>query len=454
LRILFIAPQAFTSSQEARDVATLAKVMRRADHTVDVVSPLYRQIDTAKLALARRLTKLEFELGGRTWSCELYTGRNPDGVGLTFIGNEEVLLSASSLTGEGKQLDASRVGVFAAAVTELIRQNASDYDIVHAHGWAAAAAVARLRSALPELPIVLTVYDASQEGRFDAGDAEWLGLGDEARDADGLSVLRAGLLTADRVTTLSPNYAHRLQRPDTDHGLSEVFREVGPKLSGVRHGIDPALWNPATDGHLVARFDPFDMDGKDKCKAELQRELTLPVRSDVPLFGAKIGPDILRNDVQLVVQLEGGGELVAIFEELWDQWPDRIQIKTGDDEAFRHVLIAASDFLVTPGREAPSDNIQMRAQRYGALPIVHRDGGLADEVVDCEASLKTGSGILYDEPTTRSLLSAMQRAAAAFANTKAFREVQSRVMRIDHSWERTTRLYERTYRDAISAHRG
>jgi len=439
--------------------------MRRADHTVDVVAPLYKHIDTAKLALARRLTKLEFDLGGRPWSCELYTGRNPDGIGLTFIGNEEVLLSADSLRGEGKQLDASRVGVFAAAVTELVRQTAGDYDIVHAHGWAAAAAVARLRTALPDLPMVLTIYDASKEGRFDASDAEWLGLGDEARDADGLSVLKAGLLTADRVTTLSPNYAHRLQRPDSEHRLSEIFREIGPKLSGVRHGIDPALWNPATDGHLVARFDPFDMDGKDKCKAELQHELTLPVRSDVPLFGAigsvqdggmallaKIGPDLLRNDVQLVVQLEGGGELVAIYEELWDQWPDRIQIKTGNDDEFRHALVAASDFIVVPGGEAPSNNIQMRAQRYGALPIVHRDGGLADEVVDCEASLKTGSGILYDEPTTRSLLSAMQRAAAAFANNKAFREVQSRVMRIDHSWERTTRLYERTYRDAISAH--
>ncbi len=446
-------------------MATLAKVMRRADHTVDVVSPLFKHIDTAKLALARRLTKLEFELGGRPWSCELYTGRNPDGVGLTFIGNEEVLLSADSLRSEGEQLDASRIGVFAAAVTELVRQNAGDYDIVHAHGWAAAAAVARLRSAMPDLPMVLTMYDASQEGRFDESDAEWLGLGDEARDADDISVLKAGLLTADRVTTLSPNYAHRLQRQDSDHRLSEVFREIGPKLSGVRHGIDPALWNPATDGHLVARFDPFDMDGKDKCKAELQHELTLPVRSDVPLFGAigsvedegmallaKIGPDFLRNDVQLIVQLEGGGELVAIYEELWDQWPDRIQIKTGSDEAFRHALVAASDFIVVPGGEAPSNNIQMRAQRYGALPIVHRDGGLADEVVDCEASLKTGSGILYDEPTTRALLSAMQRAAAAFAKTKAFREVQSRVMRIDHSWERTTRLYERTYRDAISAH--
>jgi starch synthase len=465
LRILFIAPQAFTSTRDAQDVATLAKVMRRADHAVDMVSPLYGHIDTAKLALARRLTKLEVELGGKAWSCELYTGRTPDGVGLTFIGNEEVLLSADSLTQDGDPLAASRVGVFAAAAADLIRQNASDYDIVHGHGWAAAAVIARLRSTLPDLPTVLTVYDASHQGRFDAGDAESIGLGDEARSGDGMNVLKSGLLNADRVTTLSPNYAHRLQRPDNDDELAEVFREIESKLTGVRHGIDPALWNPATDGHLPSRFDPFDMDGKDKCKAELQHDLTLPVRSDVPLFGAignvddegmallaKIGPDFLRNDVQLVVQLAGDGELVAIYEELWDQWPDRIQIKTGEDEAFGHALIAASDFVVAPDGEAPSDNVQMRAQRYGALPIVHRDGGLADEVVDCEASLKTGSGILYDEPTTRSLLSALQRGAAAFANNKPFREMQSRVMRIDHSWERTTRLYERAYREAIAAH--
>ena len=439
-------------------------MLRRADHTVDLVSPLYGHIDTAKRALARRLTKLEFELGGRPWACELYTGRSPDGVDLTFIGNEEVLLSASSLTGEGGQLDASRVGVFASAVVELARQNVDQYDVVHAHGASGAAVLAGLRSAFPDLPAVLTVYDALEQGRFDASDADWLAVGDEARDGSTLSTLKAGLLAADRITTLSPNYAHRLQRSDSDVPLAETFREVAPKMSGVRHGIDPAVWNPATDGHLAARFDPFDMDGKDKCKAELQHELTLPVRSDVPLFAAigrvgdegmdllaKVGPDFLRNEVQLVVQLDGHGELVAIYEELWDQWTDRIQIRTGDDEAFRHVLVSASDFVVVPGREAPTDNIQMRAQRYGALPIVYREGGLADEVVDCEASLKSGSGLLYDEPTAGSLLSALQRAAAAFANTKAFREVQSRIMRIDHSWERTSRLYERTYRDAIAS---
>ncbi|MEM7437385.1 MAG: glycogen/starch synthase, partial [Myxococcota bacterium] len=439
MRALFIAPQAFTSSGDAIDVNTLAKVLRRADHSVGLVSPLYGHVDTAKLALARRLTKLEFSLGDREWSCEIYTGRSPDGVDLTFIGNEEVLLSADTLEADGEQLAASRVGVFASAVVELVRDRQGDYDLVHAHGWVGAACIELLHEAFPDLPTVLTVYDASAQGRFDSRDAAWLGISN-SDDSDGINALRAGLVTADRVVTLSPNYAHRLQRDGEGEGLSDVFTEIRNKLVGIRHGIDPSLWNPATDGHLVSRFDPFDLGGKENCKAEIQRELTLPVRSDVPLFGAigtvddegmrllaKVGPDLLRNEVQLVVQLAGDGELVAIYEELWDQWPDRIQIKTGDDEAFRHQLIGAADFIVAMERPAPNDNLQMLAQRYGAAPIVHREGSLADEVVDADASLLTGSGLLFDEMEPGSVLAALQRAAAVFANTKPFAALQSRI---------------------------
>ena len=464
MRLLFISADAFPPGRHVQDLVTLAKVLRRAEHKVDILSPLYSHIDTTKHSLARRLTKLEFELGGRAWSCELYSGRNHDGVELTFIGNDEMLLGAGSLSVEGHPLEASRVGVFASAAQQLIERSGRDYDVAHAHGWVGAAVVAKLASSVPDMPTVLTVYDADRQGRFDSRDADWLALGPNADLNAEVNVLKAGLLAADRVTTLSPNYAHRLQRPESENGLAQVFREIAPKTVGVRHGIDAAHWNSATDAHLPARFDPYDLEGKNKCKADLQHALALPLRSDIPLVAAigrtegdgldllaEIGPDLLRNDLQLVVQIDGGGELVAVFEELWDRWPDRIQIKTGADESMRHLLIGASDFLVVPGREAPTDNIQMRAQRYGSLPIVYREGGLADEVVDCEPSLNTGSGLLFDEPTPASLLSALQRAAAAFSNTKAFAELQSRVMRIDHSWERTIRLYERTYRDAMAA---
>lgn len=444
--------------------STLPKALRRIDHNATVLSPLYKTVDPKKHSLARRLTKLEFELGGRSWACELYTGRNPAGTELIFIGNEELFLSVSSFDEGQGSIHAQRLGVFSEAVVQFIAQAGTKYDVVHAHDWVGAAVVAKLRAQAPTIPTVLTVHDAAHQGRFASADAATLALGKEAEDDGGINALKAGLLVADRVTTLSPNYALHLQEPDGAHGLEATFRHVRDQLLGIRNGIDPSVWNPITDPAIPARFDPTDLSGKAKCKASLQNELMLAVRGEVPLVGAvgrtegdgmellaQVGPDLLRNDVQLVVQLDGGGELVAIFEELWDRWPDRISIKTGHDETFRHLLVASSDLLIVPGRQAPTQNIQMCAQRYGALPVVHRSGGLADEVVDCEASLKTGSGFLYDEPTTESLLAALQRGVAAYANLKAFRDLQGRVMRIDHSWERSARQYEALYRELIES---
>ncbi len=444
--------------------STLPKALRRIEHNATVLSPLYKTVDPRKHSLARRLTKLEFELGGRSWTCELYTGRNPAGTELIFIGNEELFLSVSSFDEGQGAIHAQRLGVFSEAVVQFIAQADAKYDVVHAHDWVGAAVVAKLRARAPAIPIVLTVHDAAEQGRFSKADAATLGLGEEAVDDGGINALKAGLLLADRVTTLSPNYALHLQEPGAANGLETTFRHVRDQLFGIRNGIDPSIWNPITDPAIPARFDPTDLSGKSKCKAALQNELMLAVRGEVPLVGAvgrtegdgmdllaKVGPDLLRNDVQLVVQLDGGGELVAIFEELWDRWPDRISIRTGHDEAFRHLLIASSDLLIVPGRQAPTQNIQMCAQRYGALPVVHRSGGLADEVVDCEASLKTGSGFLYDEPTDESLLAALQRGVAAYSNVKAFRDLQGRVMRIDHSWERSARQYEALYRELLQA---
>ena len=242
LRILFIAPQAFADAPDARDVTTLAKVLRRADHSVDLVSPLYSHVDTAKLALARRLTKLEFDLGGRAWACELYTGRNPDGVGLTFIGNEEVLLSAESLSDAGDQLDASRVGVFASAVAELLKQNADNYDVVHAHGAAAGAVV-----------IERVVAAEARRGRARCctkGDRGWHS---SSRPAD-----RARPRRRDQIES-PPSVAPRMSRccpPATGHEHAQLFvllLQGGKQL--VRHDLatlDPSRGPDPFPAHLPA----------------------------------------------------------------------------------------------------------------------------------------------------------------------------------------------------------
>ena len=449
-------------SARGRLCASLAKVMSRAEHHVTVLCPLLGCVDANRLGLARRLTKLSFDLHERQWACEVYTGRLPTGVHLTFIGNEEVLLPAQDFEEGNEGAVALRAAVFSAAASQMLKVNDAEADLVHGIDWLGAAVITKLAADNVSLPTVLTVHDADAVGRFSAGDDH--GFGPAAMSNGALTLMDAGIGAATRVTTLSANYLNRITEPSRKHPLGATLQAHRANLVAIRDGIDPATWNPLTDQHLPARFDPVDRSGKATCKAELQKALTLPVSKDVPLIAAigrvegdqmdllsKVAPDILKNDVQLAVQLEGDGELVGIYEELWDQFPERIQIRTGADPAFRHQLIAAADLLLVPGREAPTESIQLCAMRYGALPIVHRDGGLADEVIDCDPGLKSGTGFLYDAPTHEALLACVRRATSAYANGPAFKAAQGRVMKRDHGWERTGRRYDRVYQDVTAA---
>ena len=397
-------------------------------------------------------------MGGETYACEHYTGRSAAGVSLIFIGNAELFGAVPSMSA-GESADvARRAAVLAKAAASIVGEGDISFDAVHAHGWVGALALQRATDvgALEDRASVLTIHDVTDQGAFEGEVADLLELGDSA------SALAAGIAVADAVTTVSPTYARALLTPEGGHGLDETLVALTPSLVGIANGLDSSIWNPLTDAHLPARFDPVDRAGKGQCKAGLQRELSLPVRADIPLLGVigttdakdglalftKIAPDMLRNDVQVVVQVDGGGELISELEELWDRWPDRIQIRTGSDEATTHKIVGAADLVIIPARVAPSGAPELAAQRYGAIPVVHHTGGLADSVVDCDAALKTGTGFVYEDPTTEDLLAAIRRAIAAHTTPEAFSALQKRVMRVDTSWERSARLYDRVYRHA------
>ncbi len=163
---------------------------------------------------------------------------------------------------------------------------------------------------------------------------------------------------------------------------------------------------------------------------------------------AKVLPDVLRNDVQVALHVKGDEALVGVMGELSERWPDRFQVRSDGEDRLDHRIVAGSNLMVVPARRAPSGFVQMYAHRYGTLPIVRRTGGLADTVVDCDAALSTGSGFVYEDATTDDLLAAIRRGLGAYARRDAFAKASQRVMRLDHSWERSARLYERVYKDA------
>lgn len=400
-----------SSSSSGRLGASLEAALHKHGHRVTLLSPLPAGADPAAMSLALRLVKVELEHGGSAHTFDVYTGRDSDGVELAYLGGVhlEELPDADAL--------------FGAAAARYLLETDGVSDVVVGAGAAGARALEALEKAgEPAARVLLTEGESHEQAALLAAEVLFAGS-DEELD----SLLdRLGDARDDRparVLTLGP---------------------------------DPTEWNPLTDPHLASRFDPLDLRGKAKCKASLQRELALPVRPDVPLVGvvgrgdegggieilSRIGTDVLKNDAQLVVHVEGGGEVIGVLEDLWERFPDRLQIRTGRDEAFIHRLLGACDALLVPVEAGDDTALALAAQRYGALPIVSRRSNVAQVIVDVDPSLETGSGFLTGGNTEEELLAALRRVVAAFESPEAFGALAQRAMRQDRTVDSMVALFE------------
>ncbi len=455
------------SGDSADAVAALAKTLGRLEHQVTIAMPRYPQVDEAGLMLARRLTALKVPLGDEVLEATLYDSRLGSGVELLFIDLPGLFDDAepAGLNGGPTPADARRYGLFCRALAAFVAKRAqtgTPLDAVHAHDWQTALLPFLLRDS--DVRTVLTVHDAAHQGRFAKEAVDAIGLSWDDFHPDGLefygelNLLKAGLVGADVVTTVSPTYGAELAQPSSGHGLDGVFQKRSEDLVTIVNGIDYARWSPATDPHLAARYDAENVANKGRCKAALLLELDLPLEPDRPLLVC-LGPvseeqgsdllaealwDIVRSDVRVVIAGEGDPELTAKLEQVAANLPGEATFLGAASEPLTHRLIAAADAVLVPARSAPCGLVQQHAQRYGALPIAHAVGGLTDTIVDADAHGETGTGFLYDEPTAGGLTGAVTRAVAAM-RAPSWAALRRRAMRLDLSWERPARRYARLY---------
>jgi starch synthase len=342
--------------------------------------------------------------------------------------------------------------------------------VLHAHDWHAAMACAYM-AAHPgsSASSVYTVHNLAFQGLFAQQDFAQLGLPLRFMQSHGvefhgqLSFMKAGLKYAHRITTVSPTYAHEIATHEFGCGLDGVIRSRGADLSGILNGVDGAVWDPATDSGLVARYSAQDLAGKPRNKAALQKEVGLDVQPDAPLFGvvsrltAQKGldlvlatlPALLRSGAQLVVQGTGDPVLEAAFTAAAFSHPRQVAVRIGYDEVFAHRLIAGSDLIMVPSRFEPCGLTQLYGLRYGTLPLVRRVGGLADTVVDAdEAAMREGraTGFVFDAATPAALESALLRAVRVHASTQVWRRLVSTAMAQDFSWDGAAARYLALYR--------
>ena len=343
-------------------------------------------------------------------------------------------------------------------------------DIVHAHDWHAGMACAYMADHPATLAAsVFTVHNLAFQGLFPHHDWALLGMSSRFMSPAGLeyhgqlSFMKAGLKFADKVTTVSPSYAHEIATHEFGCGLDGVIRSRGADVSGILNGIDGAVWSPAADAAIAQRYDSAQLAGKRACRLALQAALGLDTDPDALLLTvvsrltAQKGldlvlaalPALVADGVQFAVQGTGEPALEVAFRMAEQAHPGRVAVRIGYDENRAHQLVAGADVIAVPSRFEPCGLTQMYGLRYGTVPVVRRVGGLADTVADGDADSRTG--FVFDAATPGAFEAAVRRAQGLRRDTAAWQAVMRRGMAQDLSWAGPAQSYLALYDQARTA---
>ncbi|MFN2321862.1 MAG: glycogen synthase [Trueperaceae bacterium] len=440
-------------------LGALPAAQAAAGHAVLVVHPWYASLraDPAPYWIGDVAVPFDgADIAVGVGTLDLRTG---DGlVRFAFVGHEDFRRDALY----GYPDDARRFALFARAIPEVAARLGFAPDVVHVHDWHAALVPALVRHAVHLPPVfgrpatVLTVHNAQYQGHADAADVVRWGRLPGAL-ADGLALkgrgnlLHAGLVSADRTTTVSPTYARELLDPAIGYGLEETFAGLEGRLSGILNGLDDVAFDPAHDPALAAPFDADDLTGKARCTSALEAEFGLeagrPVLGVVSRFADQKGidlvfgalPELIEQGWNVVVLGAGAPELEAAAARAFAGHPGRVGGRVGYDDALARRIYGGADALAIPSRFEPCGLAQLIAMRYATVPIARATGGLADTIDDGR------SGFLFGPATVPGLVEAAGRARRAYADRAAWGALRAAAVRERFDWARAVASYDALY---------
>lgn len=486
---------------------SLPPALARRGHRCAVIMPLYRSAKRAEPSPEPTEHVLRVSFAGCTVPARLWRSVLPKSeVPIYFVEQPDYYERDNPETGAGiyirKRRDGEiedypdnvdRFGFFSRAVLEAVPHLGFTPDLIHANDWQTGLVPVYLKELYRHEPgylrirSLMTIHNLAFQGVFPAENLPRLGLGwhlfnmDQLEFYGQINLLKAGIVFADRVTTVSPTYAREIQTSYFGCGLQNVLRQRGQRLSGIVNGIDTEVWNPETDTHLAEHYRADTVaEGKRNCKAALQEELGLALDPGVPLLGVvarlaeQKGIDLilgaieplLEEPAQIVILGTGAKHYLDRLDDLHQRYPKRFAFVTGLNEPLAHRIEAGCDLFLMPSLYEPCGLNQLYSLRYGTPPVVRATGGLSDTVTDAtDDALLAGkaTGFSFISPSPQALLETARRAIAMFrSQPDKFRQLIRTGMAQDWSWDRSAADYEDLYlrligeRDAriITSHRG
>ncbi|MDR0487779.1 MAG: glycogen synthase [Treponema sp.] len=493
MKILMVTSEAvpFAKTGGLADmVSALSASLAQLGHEVKIVLPRYYSIDRDSLKLLPGALGTPVG-GGEEWSAVYTTNlpgtgkKNP--VQVYFI-DHEVFFGRDGIYGNAAESDfhdnPKRFTFFCRAAFQLCRRLGWYPDVLHAHDWPAAMAAVYLKFAervkgsaagFEKTVSIMTIHNLGYQGIYSKDNFDYTGLGWDVfykagfEDWNMLNLLKAGLYSADKLNTVSPNYAEETKIQAHGFRLDGVLRYRSADYSGILNGIDCKVWNPAKDTYIPETYTAKNMAGKLKAREALQKEFDLPQDASVPIVGMVtrltwqkgvgevFGPAYgsvwsMCQDMKIQFVLLGSGESWCEHEisNLGSRLSN-FSAKIGYSEKISHLIEAGSDFFLMPSRYEPCGLNQMYSLAYGTLPIVRRTGGLVDTVENYDEATGGGTGFMFDDLSPAVIYNTVGWAVWAWYNRREHIDtMRLRGMKQDFSWELSAKkyveLYEKTLR--------
>lgn len=461
------------------DVAgALPEALLRRGCDVRVCIPCYRVVRERAGETARAIDRLRVPMGGAWLEAGILEIRTEQGVPVYAVERED-LFDRPNLyrNAAGDYYDnLERFAFFCRAALLACREMAFVPDIVHCHDWQTGLIPPSLGAFFPEAGSVFTIHNLGYQGLFPADRLPATGLKADryfhlegVEYWGGISLLKAGIVYADAVTTVSPTYAEEIQTPEFGMGLEGVLRNRRNALHGILNGADYARWDPGADPYLPARYGPGRMAGKTQCKKALIREVGLDERLDQrPVIGVvsrldrqkgldlliEVLDDLLALDVGLVVLGTGDPEIEEALGAAGGRFAGRMALRLGFDEPLAHRITAGADLFLVPSRYEPCGLTQMHAMRYGSVPVVRATGGLEDTVSAWDPRTGKGNGFKFTDASPGALLDALRQALSLYDRPGSWEGLRTAAMEADFSWGESADRYVTLFEDVLRSRRG
>jgi starch synthase len=483
MKILIASPEAvpFVKTGGLAYVAgALCKEYRRMNIDAHIIMPLYKKIKEGKLLLKDTGVKIKVPVGDRFIEGRIFKDHSTCFIECDeFFGREELYG-----TPDGDYADnASRFIFFSRGIPEACKALKFQPDVIHCNDWQTGLVPLYLKTRYAadkfflNTATLFTIHNLGYQGLFPSSEMPLTGLGWELFKPEGIefygkvNFLKAGIISADILNTVSKTYSKEILSREFGFGLEGLLRKRKRDLHGVINGIDYEEWDPSRDKFLSAKYSYDNISGKAFCKKELMRSLFRPLDNfdaeSIPLIGmvgrlsAQKGLDLVIESVDelvsfgvnLVILGNGDESFHKKFSGIAKKYKGKVSVNIGFEESLAHRIYAGSDFFLMPSRYEPCGLGQLIAFRYGCIPIARKTGGPVDTIRDYKPLTSEGTGFLFSDYTPPAMQDAVKRALCVYTDKDKLQKMIEDGMKMDFSWKKSAEKYMKLYIGAIKKRR-